>query len=280
MKPLKGLTMLSSSARRWSCLVISVVNAYRGTIYGLTADLKHRVRRLHRASNSTLSLRQPANRCLELVAAFTAAALLFLALRSSDYTSVDGGLRALNVYRAPQVHLHAMNHLLYPLNVRTWIGMLQRIGFATQNPEDILALAQSMNAVAAATVVALIFGALRALTLPFGTACLVSAAYALSRAVNIHATNAAEPPVGSMPRKYTSPPASRTLRITSLRRCSAEWGVFSISVARLRVSLASSAHATWSILTNVDRVHRARARRTYDSALLIATVAAPIWLQR
>jgi hypothetical protein len=133
---------------------------------------------------------------LEMAAVLLAAAIVFIGLRTSNYLAVDGGLRAVQVYRADGPFLHGNNHLLYPVHVHWWATLVRALGFSPDSAIEYLAVTQAMNAVAAAGVVALLYGSMRGIGVTVGVAALVSDAYAFSRAFSAHATAAAEPMTG------------------------------------------------------------------------------------
>jgi hypothetical protein len=133
---------------------------------------------------------------LQVAAVFPIAGAAFVLLRSSDYFAVDGALRALEIYQKHKPFLHPNNHLLYPLNVYVWSGLLSALRIRAQGPLAFLAIAQAMNAVAAASCVAILYGIAYRLTKSVSVAALVAGGWGVSRAVLAHATNSAEPMVG------------------------------------------------------------------------------------
>jgi hypothetical protein len=142
----------------------------------------------HRRTNFPLAV--------QLLILFTIAAIVFLLLRSSDYLSVDGGLRAVSVYQLNHPFLNDNNHLLYPINVYTWRILLHLLGIRSDNEFAFLALTQAMNAVAAAGCLAIFYGLCYKLTNQSAVACLATIGLGFSRAFVAHATNSAEPMVG------------------------------------------------------------------------------------
>ena len=133
-----------------------------------------------------------------LVAVFAVALLVFVLLRSSDYMMVDGAVRSLEVMRHPALFFHGNNHLLYPAYILGWTRLLGALGLGVTSPVDYIHAAQLLNALAAAvTVTALCWLILRA-SGSWILAVLGASAFALSRAMLLHATNGAEPVTGLM----------------------------------------------------------------------------------
>jgi hypothetical protein len=132
----------------------------------------------------------------QVAAVFLIASAAFVLLRSSDYFAVDGALRALEIFQKHKPFLHPNNHLLYPINVYVWSGLLSALRIRAQGPLGFLAIAQAMNAVAAAACVAILYGIAYRLTKRASVAALVAGGWGVSRAVLAHATNSAEPMVG------------------------------------------------------------------------------------
>jgi hypothetical protein len=131
-----------------------------------------------------------------LVAAL--AFLLFAALRSRDYTSVDGAVRCVEVFHRQAPFVHENNHLLYPVNVFLWHRLLAGIGLRAATPLEFFPLSQLMNAAAAAVTLAAFAGLVWLVTASRWAALLGAALLGLSRAFLLHATNSAEPMVGLM----------------------------------------------------------------------------------
>jgi hypothetical protein len=133
---------------------------------------------------------------LQLIVVFLVAATGFILLRSSDYTAVDGALRALEVYQKNRPFLHPNNHLLYPVNLYIWGWLLSGLGIRASNPVSFLAIAQAMNAIAAAGCLTILYGIVYKLSKRVMVAGLAAGTFGLSRAFVAHATNSAEPMVG------------------------------------------------------------------------------------
>src|SRR5580765_3874429 len=131
---------------------------------------------------------------------FVALVLGFLVLygtfRSQDLTAVDGAVRSLDVYHRGEVVLHGNNHLLYPANVWAWDRLTRRWLGPSPDGLAFVRRTQLMNSAAMALVAGLLFLLVGHATGSVGAALGAAAAYGLSRAVLLHATNSAEPPVG------------------------------------------------------------------------------------
>ena len=109
---------------------------------------------------------------------------------------MDGGFRSLEVYHRQEVFFHQYSHLFYPVVVLGWDRLMQR---ALGPPADGLTFArrtQLMNGLAVAAAVGLLFLLVHGATGSVGVALGAALAYGFARAVVLHATNAAEPPVG------------------------------------------------------------------------------------
>lgn len=74
----------------------------------------------------------------QTVLAFSASALVGLALRARDCFAVDGAPRCLAVYRHPTLLFHPNNHLLYLVNALTWTRMAGLLGFKLSEPLDFI----------------------------------------------------------------------------------------------------------------------------------------------
>ncbi len=120
----------------------------------------------------------------------------FLALRSGDIGAVDGAVRCLEVFRRGRIFFHENNHLLYPANVLVWTRFLSHLGLKASNPEEFYSIAQTMNCVAAAACLAMLFYLSSSLFSSFGLALGLVLGYGFSKAFLLHATNSAEPVVG------------------------------------------------------------------------------------
>lgn len=133
---------------------------------------------------------------IQVVLVFIITVPVFLFLRTSDYLAVDGALRALQVYQLGRPFLHGNNHLLHPFNVYLWSVLLRALEIHPSSPFGFLAVAQAMNAIAAASFLTILYGLCYKLTNRTVVASLVTIGYGLSRAFLAHATNSAEPIVG------------------------------------------------------------------------------------
>jgi len=127
---------------------------------------------------------------------FVMFACFFLALRSSDISAVDGAVRCLEVFRRGRIFVHENNHLLYPADVLVWTRLLSHLGLRASNPEEFYAIVQSMNCVAAAACLAMLFYLSSSLFSSFGLALGLVVGYGFSKAFLLHATNSAEPVLG------------------------------------------------------------------------------------
>ena len=74
----------------------------------------------------------------QTVLAFSASALVGLALRTRDCFAVDGAPRSLTVYRHPTLLFHPNNHLLYLVNVLAWTRMAGLLEFKLSDPLDFI----------------------------------------------------------------------------------------------------------------------------------------------
>jgi hypothetical protein len=126
---------------------------------------------------------------------FAAATLAYIALRNSNVV-VSGAPRAFEVYARQRMFLHTNEHLLYPVNIYLWTRTLSAVGFAAATPTGFYALAEALNAAAAAGSVAIVYLLCVTLTQRAGLSLLISTGFALSRAFLTHATCASEPTVG------------------------------------------------------------------------------------
>ena len=123
---------------------------------------------------------------------------LYAALRSPDLTAVDGPLRSVEVYHRQELFFHENNHLLYPAIVWGWNRLLEPMLGPSQDGLAFARRTQLMNGLALAVVVGLLFLLVHGATGSMGAAVGAASAYGFSRTVLLHATNAAEPPVGVM----------------------------------------------------------------------------------
>jgi len=110
--------------------------------------------------------------------------------------AVDGPFRSCEVYHRQEIFFHGNNHLLYPVNVLMWNRLMQMVVGACEDPLDFARRTALMNGFAAAASVTIMFLLVRGTTGSGGIAFWTACAYGFSRALLLHATNAAEPPVG------------------------------------------------------------------------------------
>ncbi len=120
----------------------------------------------------------------------------FLFFRSNDITAVDGAFRCLDIFRRGRLFFHENNHLLYPANVLVWTRFLSHFGIKAGTPEEFYVIAQSMNCVAAAACLAMLFYLSLSLFSSLRLALSVVLGFGFSKAFLLHATNSAEPVVG------------------------------------------------------------------------------------
>jgi len=125
-------------------------------------------------------------------------AVLFLSLRSNQFTAVDGALRCLEVYHHPHIFFHGNNHLLYPVDILAWSKLAGLLGLSEATPTGYMRISQGMNCFAAAATVALLWLLISSILEDTLVSVLFVAVYAFSRAFLLHATNSAEPMVGLM----------------------------------------------------------------------------------
>jgi len=133
---------------------------------------------------------------LECALVFLAFGLLYLSLRSHELNAVDGPTRAFGVYHRNSVYFHGNNHILYPVYTLSWTRILSALGFSSSGPIEFVSLAQAMNSMAAAGILAMLFGLSRLLIGPLLPSILLTVGFGTTRAFFLHATNSAEPVVG------------------------------------------------------------------------------------
>jgi hypothetical protein len=120
---------------------------------------------------------------------------LYTVFRTNQYTAVDGALRCLSVFWNRHLFFDENNHLLYPVWVLLWTGLVERIGLSLSNAFEFIRMTQAFNALMAAAAIALLYSILEALT-TYRIAVLCSLVFGFSAAVVRHATNSAEPMPG------------------------------------------------------------------------------------
>lgn len=128
-----------------------------------------------------------------LVGVFFAA---YAALRSPDLMAVDGPFRSCEVFHRSELFFHGNNHLLYPVNVWTWDRLLRPLLGPSCEAYEFARRTQLMNGLAMALSVGVVFLLARSVVGSSWLSAGTALAYGCSRAVLLHATNAAEPPVG------------------------------------------------------------------------------------
>lgn len=175
--------------------------------------------------------RRPLSWAPQALLVLAVAFLLFAALRSRNYTMVDGAVRCVEVYHRQALFFHDNNHLLYPVNVLLWHQGLAEIGVRAANPIEFLRLTQLMNALAAAVTLAAFSGLVWIATASRWAALLGAALLGLSRAFLLHATNSAEPMTGLMWSCLAVLLLALALRRGSLSLALAAGALFSLSLA-------------------------------------------------
>ena len=132
----------------------------------------------------------------QALVAFILSGVTFILLRSARYLAVDGAIRALGVYYNPHPFIHGANHLLYPINVLLWMRFLGLLGISPANAFQFMALAQAMNALAAAACLTIFYLICCGVTSDIILSAFLTIAYGFSAGFLLHATNSAEPMVG------------------------------------------------------------------------------------
>jgi hypothetical protein len=129
--------------------------------------------------------------------AFAGSALVGLALRSHDCFVVDGAPRCLTVFQNPTLLFHPNNHLLYLVNVLVWTRMASALGFNLSDPLQFIVTVATMNCLAAAVCLTVLFWILRKVTESWKLATIVCVGYGLTTAFLAQAVNPNEPMVGA-----------------------------------------------------------------------------------
>jgi len=129
--------------------------------------------------------------------AFTATALVTFALRSRDCFFVDGAPRCLTVYTHPTLLFHPNNHLLYLVNVLLWTRSVGALGFNLGDPLRFFLAVDTMNGLAAAGSIAILYWIILRVTSSWKLTTTVCLAYGLTTAFLAQATNPNEPMVGA-----------------------------------------------------------------------------------
>ena len=133
---------------------------------------------------------------IQFIILFFSFLIFYATFRSPDLMAVDGPFRSCEVYYRQEIFFHANNHLLYPVNVRTWGRLVRVVLGECRGPLEFARRTQLMNGFAAAASVAIMFLLAHGATGSSGIAIWVACAYGFSRGLLLHSTNAAEPPVG------------------------------------------------------------------------------------
>lgn len=116
----------------------------------------------------------------------------FLAVRSNDYTAVDGPVRCLEVFHRNTLFFHSNNHLLYPAWILGWTRAAHFLGADLTGPFRFMRVSQAMNSFGAALCLAALYLILLEVSNSWFTPILGTMILAFSRAFMLHATNAAE----------------------------------------------------------------------------------------
>jgi hypothetical protein len=122
--------------------------------------------------------------------------IFFLLLSSRDYMAVDGSTRCLDVGYKYGLFLHGNNHMLYPAHVFFWHKLLGFVGIKASSKLDYMHLTALMNALAASSVLAMVYLLSKKIINSSKYALGITICYAFSRAFLLHATNSTEPTVG------------------------------------------------------------------------------------
>jgi hypothetical protein len=133
---------------------------------------------------------------LQVVMLFVSFLIIYVVFHSPDLMAVDGPFRSCEVFHRQKIFFHGNNHLLYPVNVLTWDRVIGSVLGACEDPLEFARRTQLMNGLAAAASVAVIFILIRGAPASTKIATWTACAFGFSRAFLLHATNAAEPPVG------------------------------------------------------------------------------------
>jgi len=131
------------------------------------------------------------------LAAFLIAAcffLLFLALRTNNFTSMDGALRCLGVFFKGD-RFHDNNHMLYPFWISMWARVNDLLGIHASDAFQFIRISQAMNAFAAASSVGFLYLLIEPLA-GLRAAVLGSLAFGFSGALTVQATTSDEAPAG------------------------------------------------------------------------------------
>jgi hypothetical protein len=134
----------------------------------------------------------------QTVLAFSASALMGLALHTRDCFAVDGAPRCLAVYRHPTLLFHPDNHLLYLVNVLTWTRMAGLLGFKLSDPLDFIFAVDTMHCLAAAGCLAVLYWIILRVTSSWKLRTAVCVAHGLTTAFLAQATNPNEPMLGAL----------------------------------------------------------------------------------
>ena len=127
---------------------------------------------------------------------FLVASVAYVTLRSYNFLAVDGALRALTVFQHQGPRLSSNEHMLFPIDILFWTRFLSFVGVSASNPVEFIRLAETMNALAAAACLSILYIFCEAVSQSRSLSILIVSCYGLSRAFLAHATNSAEPMLG------------------------------------------------------------------------------------
>ncbi len=138
-----------------------------------------------------------ASRLTPEAAALLAVLLAFyLAFHSRNILAIDGNHRAFEVWQRQALFFHGNGHLLYPVNVLLWTGMLRALGFRLESPFAFFAAVTWMNALAAVVALAVFYLLVVCVTEHRGVSLVATAALGVSNCFLTQAVNGNEPMVG------------------------------------------------------------------------------------
>lgn len=129
--------------------------------------------------------------------AFVVSALVGLVLRSRDCFVVDGAGRCLPVFHHHRIFFHPNNHFLYPVNVLFWTRMVAALGFPLSDPLRFVLAVDTMNCLAAAGCIAILYWILLRVTGSWKLATAICVGYGFTVAFLAQAVNPNEPMVGA-----------------------------------------------------------------------------------
>jgi hypothetical protein len=123
------------------------------------------------------------------LAVWVAFAVLYMVLRSLNYTAVDGADRSASVFHRGELYFHGNHHLLYPFNVWVCNGALALLGLRADDPVSYIHDTQMMNAFAGAGCVAAVLWIGTKLGKSRFLSLAAAIAYGVSRVPILHFTS-------------------------------------------------------------------------------------------